>query len=139
VLSVLATISRTTLIHSIFADPCSEFILLTIYKAIIKQKEISDEDLKVMAIRFYIPNAWVLSSSEAFKEVINACESAEDQFSEEKEIATAVKKGLDANLTGTWQVVVGRTFGSSLHHEENSFAYTYLRWQVSCTATLPLN
>jgi len=68
----------------------------------------------------------MLVSCKAFKQVINACESAEDQYSDEKEIATAVKKGLDANLTGTWQVVVGRTFGSSLHHEENSLAYLYV-------------
>jgi dynein light chain LC8-type len=35
----------------------------------------------------------------------------------DKDIATAVKKKCDAELTGTWHVVVGRNFGCSITHD----------------------
>lgn len=47
-------------------------------------------------------------------------------MSDERELANMVKKGLEVNIGGTWQVVVGRAFGSSLNHEENFFAYIYV-------------
>uniref|UniRef100_A0A915L7T6 Dynein light chain n=1 Tax=Romanomermis culicivorax TaxID=13658 RepID=A0A915L7T6_ROMCU len=86
------------------------------HKAIVKQKEMTDEHLNV---------------------VISVTEDAENKNLDEKEIASTVKKALEANLGGAWQVVVGRTFGSSIHHEDNFFAYVfvgkhaYLVWRSS--------
>lgn len=45
--------------------------------------------------------------------------NAMDKFTMDKDVATEVKKNcdLDAALTGTWHVVVGRNFGCSITHD----------------------
>jgi len=41
----------------------------------------------------------------------------------EKDVATLVKKTLDEELTGTWHVVVGESFGCSVTHETKFIAF----------------
>uniref|UniRef100_A0A915KAV8 Dynein light chain n=1 Tax=Romanomermis culicivorax TaxID=13658 RepID=A0A915KAV8_ROMCU len=75
------------------------------YKAIIKQKDLDDSSLAA---------------------IVSIAESSEGIHSDERQIATEVKQAVESKLTGTWQVVVGRTFGSCVHHEDGCFAYLYV-------------
>ena len=49
----------------------------------------------------------------------------------EKDLARAVKEGMDAAFGGPWHCVVGRSFGSFVTHESGSFIYFYIGRLVS--------
>ncbi|QRG37312.1 dynein light chain 1, cytoplasmic [Candidozyma auris] len=44
----------------------------------------------------------------------------------EKDIATYLKKELDLLYGASWHVIVGRSFGSNVTHEQGYFAYYYI-------------
>ncbi|CUM66413.1 uncharacterized protein PRCAT00004077001 [Priceomyces carsonii] len=44
----------------------------------------------------------------------------------EKDIATYIKKEMDALYGATWHVIVGKSFGSYVTHEQGSFIYFYV-------------
>lgn len=44
----------------------------------------------------------------------------------EKEIATFLKKELDQLYGPTWHVIVGKSFGSYVTHEQGYFVYFYI-------------
>ena len=44
----------------------------------------------------------------------------------EKDLARAIKEGMDSSFGGPWHCVVGRSFGSFVTHESGAFAYFYI-------------
>jgi len=44
----------------------------------------------------------------------------------EKDIATFLKKELDQQYGPTWHVIVGKSFGSYVTHEQGFFIYFYI-------------
>ncbi|CCK69430.1 dynein light chain KNAG_0C03200 [Huiozyma naganishii CBS 8797] len=44
----------------------------------------------------------------------------------ERDIASTLKKALDAEFGGPWHVVVGKNFGSYVTHEKAHFLYFYI-------------
>lgn len=44
----------------------------------------------------------------------------------EKDIATYLKKELDQQYGATWHVIVGKSFGSYVTHEQGFFIYFYI-------------
>lgn len=48
---------------------------------------------------------------------IAAAAQASEEAKIEKDVATRIKKALDEQLTGTWHVVVGESYGCSVTHE----------------------
>ncbi|ODV89377.1 hypothetical protein CANCADRAFT_28610, partial [Tortispora caseinolytica NRRL Y-17796] len=59
-------------------------------------------------------------------EVINLSNNAVRQFTVEKDIAKAIKQGLDLKFGGPWHVIVGKEFGSFVTHESGYFVYFML-------------
>ena len=52
--------------------------------------------------------------AEVEQEVIRIITETFEQFSKEYEIANEIKKTLDKNQGGSWNVIVGKNFGSNI-------------------------
>lgn len=49
-----------------------------------------------------------------------------EKYSVEKDLATFLKKELDQLYGPTWHVIVGKSFGSYVTHEQGFFIYYYI-------------
>lgn len=58
--------------------------------------------------------------------VLELALDATKAYSVEKDIATFLKKELDLLYGPTWHVIVGKSFGSYVTHEQGYFAYFYV-------------
>ncbi|GMI35027.1 hypothetical protein TeGR_g13743 [Tetraparma gracilis] len=56
-------------------------------------------------------------SQEHYSAALGFCNTALDNFTTEKDVATSLKKEFDTLYTGTWQCIVGSCFGCSLTHK----------------------
>lgn len=59
-------------------------------------------------------------------EVFDISKKALEAYSIEKDICAYIKKELDSMLGPTWHVVVGKSFGSYVTHEQGFFIYFYI-------------
>lgn len=48
------------------------------------------------------------------------------ELTEEKDYAKFIKEELEKVHTGSWQVIVGKSFGSSVKHDRGYFIYFYI-------------
>lgn len=58
--------------------------------------------------------------------VFKMVREAMDEYTLERDIASALKKALDSQFDKTWHVIVGRSFGSYVTHEKGRFIYFYV-------------
>lgn len=58
--------------------------------------------------------------------VLELASEAIDTYKVEKDIATYLKKELDLLYGASWHVIVGKSFGSYVTHEQGYFAYFYI-------------
>ncbi|KAJ2740394.1 Dynein light chain 1, cytoplasmic [Coemansia sp. BCRC 34301] len=52
------------------------------------------------------------------------------EYKFEKDIASAIKRDCDKQFGPTWQVIVGRNFGSFVTHEVGRFIYFYVGYMA---------
>lgn len=58
--------------------------------------------------------------------VFKVAQEAMEEYSLERDIASAVKKAMDEHFDKTWHVIVGKSFGSYVTHEKGRFIYFYI-------------
>ncbi|WLF77389.1 Dynein light chain [Lodderomyces elongisporus] len=58
--------------------------------------------------------------------IFEFAEHALKQYKIEKDVAAYLKKELDQTFGPTWHVVVGKSFGSYVTHEQGYFTYFYI-------------
>ncbi|CAI5756739.1 unnamed protein product [Candida verbasci] len=77
-----------------------------------------------------IENAPILKASDLSEEiqtkVFELASQAVSNYSIEKEIAAFLKKELDNVYGPCWHVIVGKSFGSYVTHEQGYFIYFYI-------------
>ena len=67
-------------------------------------------------------------SEELKEEIIDLARKAlsTKELTEEKDYAKFIKEELEKVHTGSWQVIVGKSFGSSVKHDRGYFIYFYI-------------
>lgn len=58
--------------------------------------------------------------------VLELAQEANRAYNIEKDVATFLKKELDQLYGPTWHVIVGKSFGSYVTHEQGYFIYFYI-------------
>ncbi|KAI3404427.1 DYN2 [Candida oxycetoniae] len=58
--------------------------------------------------------------------VFELADQAVKNYTVEKDIAAFLKKELDQTYGATWHVIVGKSFGSYVTHEQGYFIYFYI-------------
>ncbi|KAF5210086.1 putative 54S ribosomal protein [Clavispora lusitaniae] len=65
-------------------------------------------------------------AEETQSKVLELAVDATRTYKVEKDIATYLKKELDLLYGASWHVIVGKSFGSYVTHEQGYFAYFYI-------------
>ncbi|CCD26336.1 dynein light chain NDAI_0H01620 [Naumovozyma dairenensis CBS 421] len=65
-------------------------------------------------------------SDELKDEILNISQDAIENNELERDIASSIKKQLDTRYGTTWNVIVGKNFGSYVTHEKGHFLYFYI-------------
>lgn len=58
--------------------------------------------------------------------ILELAQDAHKNYPVEKDVATFLKKELDQLYGPTWHVIVGKSFGSYVTHEQGYFIYFYI-------------
>ncbi|CAH8457319.1 unnamed protein product [Heterobilharzia americana] len=57
------------------------------------------------------------------QDAVDTCYEGMENFTEEFEMASYLKKEFDRKYKPNWQCIVGKSYGSFISHEENGFIF----------------